>query len=181
MSWNQRYFRGRLCLTCASAENTPTHTAQISSQSLIPTLLSIEFKDGTVHLPAWRGHGGPIFVSTIEVQQYLGVRLEISQASEWFGLEFIPAEMINYDLQLTQPAFQCFVFWVHARSPKITLQSQGNWGLANSRAKSCSWLFVNRSIVCRRGCLSSATLTTYHRLALVRCRIPHHKGRSRTC
>jgi len=69
--------------------------AQINSQSLRPTVLNIGFRGRTTRLPAWRGHGGTIFLSTIDVRQYLGVQREISQASEWFALDYIPVEMIT--------------------------------------------------------------------------------------
>jgi hypothetical protein len=48
----------------------------------------------TVHLPVWKESGGTIFISTPDVRRYLGVQVAISQSSEWFALNFIPAEMI---------------------------------------------------------------------------------------
>ncbi|KAK1828260.1 hypothetical protein QBC39DRAFT_359897 [Podospora conica] len=53
--------------------------AQISAQSLTPTVLEIEFADETVHLPAWENRGiGALFISTADVRRYLRVQVAIS-------------------------------------------------------------------------------------------------------
>jgi hypothetical protein len=61
---------------------------------LQPSELRIEFANWTVLLPVWEAPGGPIFISAKDVQAHLGVEHSIIQASEWFALDAIPADMI---------------------------------------------------------------------------------------
>jgi hypothetical protein len=69
--------------------------AEIDARSLRPTTLLLRFPHGTVHLPVWEcRYGGTIFVSTRDARRHLGVRVAVSQLSEWFALDYIPTEMI---------------------------------------------------------------------------------------
>jgi len=45
--------------------------ARISSQSLAPIHLEIEFREETVHLPVWTDKKGTVFVSTLDLLRYL--------------------------------------------------------------------------------------------------------------
>ncbi|TAQ88754.1 hypothetical protein B7494_g2918 [Chlorociboria aeruginascens] len=64
--------------------------AQISSQSLTPTSLEIEFKEKTVHLPVWTDKTDTVFVSTLDLRQYLQIDLATSDSSEWLAVDYIP-------------------------------------------------------------------------------------------
>jgi hypothetical protein len=69
--------------------------AKIDARSLEPSTLPLRFGHGTVRLPAWEcRYGGPTFVSTSDVRRLLGVRVTVSQLSEWFALDYIPTDMI---------------------------------------------------------------------------------------
>lgn len=69
--------------------------AQINAPSWKPTVLRIRSSEGITHLPAWESPENTLFLSTIDVRQYLGVRPAVSQVSEWFALDCIPATMIT--------------------------------------------------------------------------------------
>jgi hypothetical protein len=46
-------------------------------------------------LPVWQTPESEMFIATVDVRKHLDVRLEISQASEWFAVSEIPEEMIT--------------------------------------------------------------------------------------
>lgn len=69
--------------------------AQINAPSWKPTVLRIKSSEGITPLSAWESPENTLFLSTIDVRRYLGVRPAVSQVSEWFALDCIPATMIT--------------------------------------------------------------------------------------
>lgn len=89
------------------------HSSKIETKTLRPQHLEIRFGDTTVRLPVWVGEGGCTFLSFSDVRKYLGateddgvmrdVRRYLGDReregvdSEWFALDFIPAELVRPD------------------------------------------------------------------------------------
>jgi hypothetical protein len=69
--------------------------AQINSESLTPTPLTIGFIDRLSISLLGKVLEVLPFLSTEDVLRRVGVQVELSQASEWFPLDFIPAKIIS--------------------------------------------------------------------------------------
>ncbi|OGM48684.1 hypothetical protein ABOM_001966 [Aspergillus bombycis] len=70
--------------------------AEIDTSFLEPVTLQINFAHETVQLPVWKNYENTTFISTQAVRRHLGVSHSVSQLSEWFALEYIPASMIRH-------------------------------------------------------------------------------------
>ncbi|KNG89135.1 hypothetical protein ANOM_002999 [Aspergillus nomiae NRRL 13137] len=70
--------------------------AEIDTTTLEPVLLPITFAHETVQLPVWTNSDNTTFISTRAVRWHLGVSHSVSQLSEWFALNYIPASMIRH-------------------------------------------------------------------------------------
>lgn len=70
--------------------------AEIDTYRLSQSVLEIESDTGTpIRLPVWKDPGACVFISTVELRRHIGVDTSISQESEWFAIEEIPASMIR--------------------------------------------------------------------------------------
>ncbi|OIW31545.1 hypothetical protein CONLIGDRAFT_667429 [Coniochaeta ligniaria NRRL 30616] len=98
---------------------TGIHSSKIETKTLRPKHLDLRFGDTAVRMPVWVEEGGCTFLSVRDVQEHLGaredeglgaectknVRYYLGQRgeelggprSEWFALDFIPAEMVQRD------------------------------------------------------------------------------------
>jgi hypothetical protein len=69
--------------------------AKVVPSALTLSSWLIRFSNGNINLPVWKAADHHTFISTSAIGRYLRVSLEISQASEWFAVDVIPANMIT--------------------------------------------------------------------------------------
>jgi hypothetical protein len=69
--------------------------ARIEPERLDVITIELRFEGGTVWLPAWMAENGFVLTSTPVVRRVLGVGEGIGQVSEWFAIDYVPAECVR--------------------------------------------------------------------------------------